>query len=210
MLAQKFNDTFIKVFKSEWTFDIKTNKNSKLCEYFINDSFGNLISTHVSGGLLKNIKESAERRLACKMTKCVITVPAYFNTDQKKATLEAAKWAKLDVIRIITEPTAAAIAYGVGHKYKINEKLFVFDLGGGTFDVTIMQINDHNFQVKAVGGDSHLGGRDFDSLIVRWMKEKLTRDIGKKVDSLNQKRKFKIIVMAQNIREALSVSETTP
>uniref|UniRef100_A0A914XWL9 Heat shock protein 70 n=1 Tax=Panagrolaimus superbus TaxID=310955 RepID=A0A914XWL9_9BILA len=211
ILAQKVTDPLIKKFKSEWTFDLKGNRAKKnQCEYIVNDTSKPLSAISVSGAILKNIKETAEKRFGQSIEKAVITVPAYFSTEQKKATQEAATYANLNVIRIITEPTAAAIAYGLEqHKYRDGEKLFVFDLGGGTFDVTIMTISKQCFKSLVVRGDFHLGGRDFDHLINEWIKQKLIME-GVNVEKLHQKKKYKMMIQAQAVKEALSVSQETP
>uniref|UniRef100_A0AC34GXA5 Heat shock protein 70 n=1 Tax=Panagrolaimus sp. ES5 TaxID=591445 RepID=A0AC34GXA5_9BILA len=205
------NDKLIKKFKSEWTFDLKGNRpKGNLCEYIVNDTTKPISAISVSGAILKSIKEAAEKRFDKRPLRAVITVPAYFSTEQKKATQEAAQFANLNVIRIITEPTAAAIGYGLGHhKYKDGEKLFVFDLGGGTFDVTIMTISKQCFKSEVVRGDFHLGGRDFDHLIFEWMKQKLARE-GKNIENLHQKKRYRMMLQAQVVKEALSVSHETP
>jgi len=121
----------------------------------------------VSAMILKKLKEDAERYLGEKVDKAVITVPAYFNDSQRQATKNAGTIAGLEVLRIINEPTAAALAYGLDKKQ--DETILVFDLGGGTFDVSILEVGDGVFEVKATAGDSHLGGDDFDRKIVEWM-----------------------------------------
>uniref|UniRef100_A0A914P6G0 Heat shock protein 70 n=1 Tax=Panagrolaimus davidi TaxID=227884 RepID=A0A914P6G0_9BILA len=208
ILAQKATDPLIKKFKTQWTFDLKGNRaKGNICEYIVNEQTEPLSPIVVSGEILKSIKKSAEKQCSQKLTKAVITVPAYFSTEQKKATQEAAKYANLDVISIITEPTAAAIAYGLEqHKYKDGEKLFVFDLGGGTFDVTIMSISKNCFTNLVVRGDFNLGGRDFDHLIFEWIKQKLAAE-GMDVKNLNQKKKFKMMLQAQAVKEALTFSQ---
>ncbi|RNA04449.1 heat shock 70 kDa cognate 1, partial [Brachionus plicatilis] len=119
----------------------------------------------ISAMVLRELKKIAETHLGEKV-KAVITVPAYFNDEQKQATLDAAKIAGLEVLKIIPEPTAAAIAYGFHRKLKKKSKILIFDLGGGTFDVSIMEIDDGEFRVLGVDGDIHLGGTDFDNRLV--------------------------------------------
>ena len=114
----------------------------------------------ISSFILANIKKSAEEYLGEKVTDAVITVPAYFNDSQRQATKDAGKIAGLNVLRIINEPTAASLAYGLDKKTE--EKIAVFDLGGGTFDISILEIGDGVFEVKSTNGDTHLGGEDFD------------------------------------------------
>nr|NP_045188.1 heat shock protein 70 [Cyanidium caldarium]Q9TLT1.1 RecName: Full=Chaperone protein dnaK; AltName: Full=HSP70; AltName: Full=Heat shock 70 kDa protein; AltName: Full=Heat shock protein 70 [Cyanidium caldarium]AAF12906.1 unknown [Cyanidium caldarium]WDB00123.1 heat shock protein 70 [Cyanidium caldarium] len=121
----------------------------------------------ISAQVIRKLTEGASKYLGEKITKAVITVPAYFNDSQRQATKDAGKIAGLDVLRIINEPTAASLAYGLDKKN--NEKILVFDLGGGTFDVTILEIGDGIFEVLSTSGDTHLGGDDFDKKIVDWL-----------------------------------------
>src|SRR6202035_4225736 len=110
------------------------------------------------------------------VTEAVITVPAYFNDGQRQATTDAGRIAGLEVMRIINEPTAAALAYGLDKK--ANETILIFDLGGGTFDVSILDVGEGVFEVRATSGDTHLGGDDFDKLLVDWMAEEFLRGQG--------------------------------
>src|SRR5271154_401333 len=121
----------------------------------------------ISAMVLRKLKEDAEKYLGEKVTSAVITVPAYFNDSQRQSTKNSGAIAGLDVLRIINEPTAAALAYGIDKK--TNETILVFDLGGGTFDVSILEVGDGVFEVKATSGDTHLGGDDFDHCIVTWV-----------------------------------------
>jgi molecular chaperone DnaK len=122
----------------------------------------------ISAMILRNLKESAEAFLGEKVTEAVITVPAYFNDAQRQATKDAGKIAGLDVKRIINEPTAAALAYGIDKRDK-EQTVLVYDLGGGTFDVSILELSDGTFEVIATSGDNHLGGDDFDQRISDWL-----------------------------------------
>jgi molecular chaperone DnaK len=121
----------------------------------------------ISAMVLQKMKETAEEHLGQKVTKAVITVPAYFNDSQRQATKDAGRIAGLEVLRIINEPTAASLAYGLDKKS--NEKIAVFDLGGGTFDISILELGEGVFEVKSTNGDTHLGGDDFDQRIIDWM-----------------------------------------
>jgi molecular chaperone DnaK len=121
----------------------------------------------ISAMILRKLKEDAEKYLGEKVTSAVITVPAYFNDSQRQSTKNAGTIAGLEVLRIINEPTAAALAYGLDKKE--NETILVFDLGGGTFDVSVLEVGDGVFEVKATSGDTHLGGDDFDHCIVTWV-----------------------------------------
>ena len=130
----------------------------------------------VSSMILSKLKSDAETKLGEKITQAVITVPAYFNDSQRKATKDAGTIAGLDVLRIINEPTAAALAYGLDKK--TDQTIAVYDLGGGTFDITILHLGDGVFEVKSTNGDTHLGGDDFDQRIVSWMVEDFKKEQG--------------------------------
>merc|ERR1712138_339224 len=123
--------------------------------------------SQISAFILQKMKETAEKYLGQAVTKAVITVPAYFNDAQRQATKDAGTIAGLEVLRIINEPTAASLAYGLDKNSE--EKIAVYDLGGGTFDISILEIGDGVFQVKSTNGDTHLGGDDFDQVIVDWL-----------------------------------------
>lgn len=131
----------------------------------------------VGAQILIKMKETAEAYLGEKVTEAVITVPAYFNDSQRQSTKDAGRIAGLDVKRIIPEPTAAALAYGLD-KEKSDKKIAVFDLGGGTFDISILEIGDGVFEVLATNGDTHLGGDDFDNEILKWMLESFKQENG--------------------------------
>lgn len=130
----------------------------------------------VSAMVLQKLKQDAESKLGEEITQAVITVPAYFNDSQRNATRDAGKIAGLEVLRIINEPTAAALAYGLEDDK--DQIIAVFDLGGGTFDITILQMGDGVFEVKATNGDTHLGGDDFDQAIIDWICDKFKQDQG--------------------------------
>ncbi|MCS6842440.1 MAG: molecular chaperone DnaK [Roseiflexus sp.] len=130
----------------------------------------------ISAMVLQKLKTDAEAYLGEPVTKAVITVPAYFNDSQRQATKDAGKIAGLEVLRIINEPTAAALAYGLDKKK--DETILVFDLGGGTFDVSVLEVGDGVVEVKATSGDTHLGGDDYDQRIVNWLIEEFRKDQG--------------------------------
>ncbi|WP_333887066.1 molecular chaperone DnaK [Clostridium sp.] len=138
----------------------------------------------ISAMVLQKIKADAEAYLGETVTQAVITVPAYFNDSQRQATKDAGKIAGLEVLRIINEPTAAALAYGMD-KMDTNQKIFVYDLGGGTFDVSILELGDGVFEVKATNGDTHLGGDDFDKKIIDYIADTFKADNG--IDLKNDK-----------------------
>ena len=130
----------------------------------------------ISAIILQKMKKTAEDYLGGEVTEAVITVPAYFNDSQRQATKEAGEIAGLKVLRIINEPTAAALAYGLDKKK--DEKIAVFDLGGGTFDISILELGDGVFEVKSTNGDTHLGGDDFDQEIINWLADEFKKDEG--------------------------------
>lgn len=131
----------------------------------------------ISAIILQKMKKTAEDYLGQEVTEAVITVPAYFNDAQRQATKEAGEIAGLKVLRIINEPTAASLAYGLDKKHK-DEKIAVFDLGGGTFDISVLELGDGVFEVKSTNGDTHLGGDDFDQKIIDWLADEFKKDEG--------------------------------
>ena len=146
----------------------------------------------ISAMILQKLKNDAEQYLGEPVRQAVITVPAYFNDAQRQATKDAGQIAGLEVLRIINEPTAAALAYGLDKKS--DETILVFDLGGGTFDVSVLEVGDGVIQVKATNGDTHLGGDDYDQRIVKWIAEEFRKDQG--IDLSNDKQAL------QRLREA--------
>ncbi|HEX8994254.1 MAG TPA: Hsp70 family protein, partial [Candidatus Paceibacterota bacterium] len=130
----------------------------------------------ISAMILGKLKADAEKRLGETITEAVITVPAYFNDSQRQATRDAGKIAGLDVKRIINEPTAAALAYGFDKKK--DEKIAVFDFGGGTFDISILEVTSDVIEVKSTDGDAHLGGKDIDQKIINWLADEFQKESG--------------------------------
>ncbi len=130
----------------------------------------------ISAMILQKMKQTAEDYLGTKVEKAVITVPAYFNDAQRQATKDAGKIAGLDVVRIINEPTASALAYGLDKKKE--EKVAVYDLGGGTYDISVLELAEGVFEVKSTNGDTHLGGDDFDQRVIDWLVAEFKKDQG--------------------------------
>ncbi len=159
----------------------------------------------ISAMILAKLKADAETRLGEKITQTVITVPAYFNDSQRQATKDAGRIAGLEVLRIINEPTAASLAYGLDKKK--DEKIAVYDLGGGTFDISVLEIGDGVFEVKATNGDTHLGGDDWDNKLMDWTLDEFKKDTGmdlrKQPDALQR-----IKEEAEKAKIALSSSTT--
>lgn len=161
----------------------------------------------ISAQVLRKLVDDASATLGEKVTQAVITVPAYFNNSQREATQNAGKIAGLEVLRIVNEPTAAALAYGLDRKG--NETILVFDLGGGTFDVSILEVGDGVFEVRSTDGDTELGGSDFDHAIVNWLAAEFKKEYN--VDLLKDKHALqRLIEAAENAKMELSrLSETS-
>jgi molecular chaperone DnaK len=168
-------------------FDEVNNESTEVSYKVLRDSSGNVkldcpaqgkqfAPEEISAQVLRKLIEDASKYLGEQVTQAVITVPAYFNDSQRQATKDAGKIAGVDVLRIINEPTAASLAYGLDKQS--NETILVFDLGGGTFDVSILEVGDGVFEVLATSGDTHLGGDDFDKKIVDWLAEEFQRNEG--------------------------------
>src|SRR6476620_10025375 len=160
----------------------------------------------ISAMILQKLKSDAEAYLGEKVDSAVITVPAYFNDDQRQATKDAGKVAGLDVKRIINEPTAASLAYGLDKES--DQTILVFDLGGGTFDVSVLEIGDGVFEVKSTAGDNHLGGDNFDKAIVDWLAAEFKRDQG--IDLTQDKNSLqRLYEAAEKAKIELSTTQET-
>ena len=144
---------------------------------------GNFTPQEISARILQKMKQTAEEYLGETVTDAIITVPAYFNDSQRQSTKDAGRIAGLNVLRIINEPTAAALAYGI--EKKKDEKIAVYDLGGGTFDISILELADGLFEVKSTNGDTHLGGDDFDHAVIDWLISEFKKEQG--IDLNNDK-----------------------
>jgi molecular chaperone DnaK len=155
---------------------VKASNGDAAIEVEVNGKTKQFSPPEISAMILSKLKADAETRLGEKITQAVITVPAYFNDSQRQATKDAGKIAGLEVLRIINEPTAASLAYGLDKKK--DEKIAVYDLGGGTFDISVLEIGDGVFEVKATNGDTHLGGDDWDNLIMDWILDEFKKESG--------------------------------
>jgi molecular chaperone HscA len=168
LMGKSYND--VKDNASFFTFKVIDDNTESLVKVQVGNKFYSPID--LSSFILKELKQRAEHILKTPVTKAVITVPAYFNDAQRQATRDAGKLAGLDVLRIINEPTAASLAYGLGLGKEESKTIAVYDLGGGTFDISILQITNGIFEVLSTNGDTYLGGDDFDRVIVKhWMKQ---------------------------------------
>ncbi|MBP7859607.1 molecular chaperone DnaK [Patescibacteria group bacterium] len=173
LMGRKYSDAEVQKTKKEVSYEIVEGPNGLACV-----SVDGKIYTpqEISAKILAKLKADAESFLGESVTEAIITVPAYFNDSQRQATKEAGKIAGLDVKRIINEPTAASLAYGLDKK--TSEKIAVYDLGGGTYDVSILEIGDGVFEVKSTNGDTFLGGEDFDQRIINWLAEEFKKENG--------------------------------
>jgi len=168
LIGRKYDDTTVQQDKKHWPFNVVNTESKPKIEVDYKCERKTFTPEEISAMVLTKMKETAEAYLGKPVTDAVVTVPAYFNDAQRQATKDAGVIAGINVLRIVNEPTAAAIAYGLDKK-KNNEKeknVLIFDLGGGTFDVSILSIEDGIFEVKSTAGDTHLGGEDFDNRIV--------------------------------------------
>lgn len=183
LIGRSFNDETVQSDMKHFPYHVKPDKNGKpMIEVSYKNEMKQFQPEEISSMVLIKMKEIAESYLGTTVTDAVITVPAYFNDSQRQATKDAGVIAGLNVLRIINEPTAAAIAYGLENEKKTGERnVLIYDLGGGTFDVTLLSIDDGVFEVKATAGDTHLGGEDFDRRLVEYFmsefKKKHRRDI---------------------------------
>ena len=183
LIGRRFNDSTVQKDIKKWPFKVIKDPNSERPIIEV-DYLGKKRYFHaedISAMILSKLKKNAEEYLGKEVRDAIITVPAYFNDSQRQSTIDAGKIAGLNVLRIINEPTAAAIAYGLDHKDDNEKFILVFDLGGGTFDVSILSICNEVFEVKATTGDTHLGGEDFDELLVnhclQYIKKKYNLDL---------------------------------
>jgi len=156
-------------------YEVKTDAQGRV-EVHIPNANKTFTPPEISAMILQKMKQTAEDYLGHEVKQAVVTVPAYFNDSQRQATKDAGKISGLEVLRIINEPTAAALAYGLDKKK--DEKIAVFDLGGGTYDISILELGDGVFEVKSTNGDTHLGGDDFDQKIIEWLVQEFKKDQG--------------------------------
>ena len=173
LMGRRFDDPEVQRIKGDYPYEIVEGKNGLACVEVEGKTY---TPQEISAKILAKMKADAEAFVGQKITKAIITVPAYFNDSQRTATKEAGQIAGFEVDRIINEPTASSLAYGLDKK--ANEKIVVYDLGGGTFDVSILEIGDGVFEVKATNGDTYLGGDDFDQKVINWLLEEFKKENG--------------------------------
>ncbi len=173
LMGRRFDDPEVQRIKDDYPYEIVEGKNGLACVEVEGKTY---TPQEISAKILAKMKADAEAFVGQKITKAIITVPAYFNDSQRTATKEAGQIAGFEVDRIINEPTASSLAYGLDKK--ANEKIVVYDLGGGTFDVSILEIGDGVFEVKSTNGDTYFGGDDFDQKVINWLLEEFKKENG--------------------------------
>jgi molecular chaperone DnaK len=204
-MGRRFDDPEVGRSKELVPFKVEKDPNSDGIRVVLADGNG-YTPPEISAMILQKLKADAEAYLGEKVTEAVITVPAYFDDTQRQATKDAGRIAGLDVKRIINEPTASALAYGLDKKH--DEKIAVYDLGGGTFDISILELGEGVFEVKATNGDTHLGGDDFDQRVIEWLLSEFKREEGLDVRS-DQQALQRLKEAAEKAKVELSTATTT-
>ena len=203
LIGQNFNDPTVQSDMSHLSYKVIDKDNKPYIEVEYKGETKVFAPEEISSMVLFKMKEIAEAYLGHAVTDAVITVPAYFNDSQRQATKDAGAIAGLNVLRIINEPTAAAIAYGLDKKYTSEKNVLIFDCGGGTFDVSILGIEESVFEVKATAGDTHLGGEDFDSKLVEYFVDEFKRKYRKDMSS-NKKALRRLRTACESAKRTLS------
>jgi heat shock protein 1/8 len=206
LIGRSYNDTQVQSDMKHWPFNVVNKDGKPYIEVQYKDETKQFLPEEVSSMVLTKMKETAEAYLGKTVKNAVITVPAYFNDAQRNATKDAGIIAGLNVQRIINEPTAAAISYGLEKKKTEQEQhILIFDLGGGTFDVSILAIDEGIFEVKSTAGDTHLGGEDFDNRMVNYCKEQFKRKFKKDISS-NKRSMRRLRSACEKAKRTLSAS----
>jgi len=208
LIGRKFDDAEVQADMKHWPFKV-INKNSKpIVQVQFRGETKEFSAEEISSMVLLKMKETAESYLGTTVTNAVVTVPAYFNDSQRQATKDAGVISGLNVLRIINEPTAAAIAYGLDKKVVGERNVLIFDLGGGTFDVSLLTIEEGVFEVKATAGDTHLGGEDFDNRLVNHFVQEFKRK-NKKDLSTNPRALRRLRTACERAKRTLSSAAQT-
>lgn len=207
LIGRKFEDKDLQKDMKHFPFDVVDDEGKPAVEVEVNGSAKRFTPEEISAMILGKMKEVAESYLGNKVTHAVVTVPAYFNDNQRQATKDAGTIAGLNVLRIVNEPTAAAIAYGLD-KTEGERQIIVYDLGGGTFDVSLLTIDRGVFEVLATAGDTHLGGEDFDQRVINFFAKKYNKennvDISKDLKTMGKLKRE-----AEKAKRTLSSQKTT-
>lgn len=209
LIGRKFSDASVQADMKHWPFKVIAKDGDKP---YIQVTYKGQTKTfspeEISAMVLTKMKETAEAYLGTTVTEAVVTVPAYFNDSQRQATKDAGAIAGLNVLRIINEPTAAAIAYGLDKEAKGERHVLIFDLGGGTFDVSLLSIDEGVFEVKATAGDTHLGGEDFDNRLVDYLAKEFKRKYNKDITS-NHRAMRRLRTACERAKRTLSSATQT-
>nr|AAH78115.1 Hsp70 protein [Xenopus laevis] len=205
LIGRKFNDPVVQCDLKHWPFQVVSDEGKPKVKVEYKGEEKSFFPEEISSMVLTKMKETAEAYLGHPVTNAVITVPAYFNDSQRQATKDAGVIAGLNILRIINEPTAAAIAYGLDKGARGEQNVLIFDLGGGTFDVSILTIDDGIFEVKATAGDTHLGGEDFDNRMVNHFVEEFKRKHKKDI-SQNKRALRRLRTACERAKRTLSSS----
>ncbi|XP_030854111.1 heat shock 70 kDa protein IV-like [Strongylocentrotus purpuratus] len=205
LIGRRFTDDNVQSDMKHWPFTVINQGGKPMLQAEYIGEKKTMAPEEISSMVLTKMKETAEAYLGQKITDAVVTVPAYFNDAQRQATKDAGVIAGLNVLRIINEPTAAALAYGLDKKLKGEQHVLIFDLGGGTFDVSILAIDDGMFEVKSTAGDTHLGGEDFDNRLVHHLAEEFKRKHKKDMRS-NPRSLRRLRTAAERAKRTLSSS----
>jgi len=205
LIGRKFDDPAVQSDMKHWPFEVISAEGKPKIQVMYKDEAKNFFPEEISSMVLTKMKETAEAYLGKTVTNAVITVPAYFNDSQRQATKDSGTISGLNVLRIINEPTAAAIAYGLDKKAVGERNVLIFDLGGGTFDVSILSIDDGIFEVKSTAGDTHLGGEDFDNRLVNHFAQEFKRKHKKDLTS-NKRALRRLRTACERAKRTLSSS----
>ncbi|KAH9493263.1 Heat shock cognate 71 kDa protein, variant 3 [Dermatophagoides farinae] len=205
LIGRRFDDSTVQADMKHWPFTVVNDGGKPKIQVEYKGETKKFFPEEISSMVLTKMKEIAEAYLGKTITSAVITVPAYFNDSQRQATKDAGTIAGLNVLRIINEPTAAAIAYGLDKKAKGEQNVLIFDLGGGTFDVSILTIEDGIFEVKSTAGDTHLGGEDFDNRMVNHFVQEFKRKHKKDLTS-NKRALRRLRTACERAKRTLSSS----
>ena len=207
LIGRKFDDPVIQADMKYWPFKVINEAGRPKIEVEYKGESKSFYPEEISSMILLKMKETAEDYLGKKVSDAVVTVPAYFNDAQRQATKDAGTISGLNVIRIINEPTAAAIAYGLDKKVAGERSVLIFDLGGGTFDVSVLAIDEGVFEVRSTAGDTHLGGEDFDNRMVKHFVEEFKRKHKKDISSSKRAlRRLRTACETARLRNVLSLT----
>ena len=209
LIGRKYDDSYVQADKKLWSFDVSSDENNKpVINVDYKDEKKKFYPEEISAMVLSRLKETAEAYLGHPVKKAVVTVPAYFNDSQRQATKDACVISGMECLRIINEPTAAAIAYGLDKNTTKESTILIFDEGGGTHDLSVLTIDGGIFEVKATAGDTHLGGSDIDNIIVDYLAADIKKKHGKDIKE-NSKALKRLNIAAERAKKNLSATTVT-